>query len=79
VLGEDAATIERNLFRENAAKLKLSAHELTGESGALRAQELLRLLRQGQKSNEMKKDYAKRVIDAGAQAMLAKELLEEEP
>ena len=79
VLGEDAATIERNLFKDNVAKLKLSAHELTGESGAMRAQELLRLLRQGQKSNEMKKDYAKRVLDAGAQALLAKELLEEEP
>jgi DNA repair protein SbcD/Mre11 len=79
VLGEDAATIERNLFRENVAKLKLSAHELTGESGAMRAQELLRMLRQGQKSNEMKKDYAKRILDAGAQALLARELLEEEP
>ena len=79
VLGEDAATIEKNLFKDNVAKLKLSAHELTGEGGVMRAQELLRLLRQGQKSNEMKKDYAKRVIDAGAQALLAKELLEEEP
>jgi len=45
----------------------------------MRAQELLRLLRQGQKSNEMKKDYAKRVVDAGAQALQARELLEEEP
>lgn len=79
VLGEDAATIERNLFQENVGKLKLSDRELTGESGSMRAQELLRLLRQGQKSNEMKKDYAKRVVDAGAQALLAKELLEEEP
>jgi exonuclease SbcD len=78
VLGEDAATIERNLFKENAAKLKLSTKELVGESGAARATELLRLLRQGQKSNEMKKDYAKRIVDAGAQAIQAKELLEEE-
>jgi len=60
-------------------KLKLSDRELTGESGSMRAQELLRLLRQGQKSNEMKKDYAKRVVEAGAQALLARELLEEEP
>jgi DNA repair protein SbcD/Mre11 len=79
VLGEDAATIERSLFKENVGKLKLSTPELTGESGSMRAQELLRLLRQGQKANEMKKDYAKRVVDAGAQALLAKELLEEEP
>jgi len=79
VLGEDAATIERNLFQENVGKLRLSERELTGESGSMRAQELLRLLRQGQKSNEMKKDYAKRVVDAGAQALLARELLEEEP
>ena len=79
VLGEDAATIERNLFQENVGKLKLSDRELTGERGSMRAQELLRLLRQGQKSNEMKKDYAKRVNDAGAQALLVRELLEEEP
>ena len=78
VLGEDAATIERNLFKENSAKLKLSTKELVGESGAARATELLRLLRQGQRTNEMKKDYSKRVIDSGAEALLAKELLEEE-
>jgi hypothetical protein len=76
-VGEDPAAIERNLFRDNVAKLKLSTRELTGESGARRAAELLRLLRQGQKSNESKRDYARRVLDAGAQALLAKELLEE--
>ena len=79
MLGEDAATIERSLFKENAAKLKLSTKELVGESGVGRATELLSLLRQGQKSNEMKKDYTKRVVDSGAQALLAKDLLEEEP
>ncbi len=79
VLGEDAATIERSLFTENAAKLKLSTKELVGESGVGRATELLSLLRQGQKPNELKKDYAKRVVDSGAQAMLSKDLLEEEP
>jgi hypothetical protein len=67
------------LFKENAAKLKLSTKELVGESGVGRATELLSLLRQGQKSNEMKKDYTKRVVDSGAQALLAKDLLEEEP
>ena len=77
VAGEDAAAIERNLFKENAAKLKLSTKELTGDNGAEHAVELLRLLRQGQKSNEMKKDYSKKVVEAGAQAILAKELLEE--
>jgi DNA repair protein SbcD/Mre11 len=77
VVGEDPAAIERNLFRDNVAKLRLSTTELTGESGANHAAELLRLLRQGQKSNESKRDYAKRVLDAGAQALLAKELLEE--
>jgi DNA repair exonuclease SbcCD nuclease subunit len=77
VVGEDPAAIERNLFKENVAKLRLSTRELTGESGANHAAELLRLLRQGLKSNETKRDYAKRVLDAGAQALLAKELLEE--
>jgi len=77
VVGEDPAAIERNLFRDNVAKLRLSTTELTGESGANHAAELLRLLRQGQKSNESKRDYARRVLDAGAQALLPKELLEE--
>jgi exonuclease SbcD len=77
IVGEDPAAIERNLFRDNVSKLRLSTRELTGESGANHAAELLRLLRQGQKSNESKRDYARRVLDAGAQALLAKELLEE--
>ncbi len=77
VVGEDPAAIERNLFRENLAKLKLSTKELTGESGAQHAVELLRLLKQGQKPMESKRDYSGRVLDAGAQALLAKEMLEE--
>jgi DNA repair protein SbcD/Mre11 len=77
VAGEDPAAIERSLFKENLARLKLSTRELTGEGGAERAAELLRLLRQGQKTMESKRDYSKRVLDAGAQALLAKELLEE--
>jgi exonuclease SbcD len=76
VTGEDAATIERNLFNENSSKLKLSTSELVGERGADHAAELLRLLRQAQKPNEMKKDYAKRVVEAGTQALLAKDLME---
>ncbi len=77
VLGEDPATIERSLFKENLAKLRLSNKELAGESGTERAAELLRLLRQGPKAMESKRDYTKRLIDAGAQTLLARELLEE--
>jgi DNA repair protein SbcD/Mre11 len=77
VLGEDPATIERSLFKENLAKLKLANKEFAGESGTERAAELLRLLRQGPKAMESKRDYTKRLLDAGAQALLAKELLEE--
>ncbi len=79
VLGEDAGAIERNLFKENVSKLRLATKQLTGESGVMHATELLRLLRQGQKPNELKRDYSKRVLQAGAQALLAEELLEEEP
>jgi len=79
VAGEDAPTIERNLFRERVGKLRLSAKELSGEAGAERAAELLTLMRQGIKSTETKKNYSKRLLDAGAQAILAKEMLEEEP
>ncbi|MDG7020387.1 MAG: hypothetical protein JRN23_00480 [Nitrososphaerota archaeon] len=77
VAGEDAAAIERNLFSANVARLRLSTKELTGASGAEHALELLRLTRQGQKSNEMKKDYSKRVVEAAAQAILARDVLEE--
>lgn len=77
VAGEDASAIERNLFAANVTKLRLSTKELTGQSGSEHAAELLRLMRQAQKPNEMKKDYSKRVVEAGAQALLAKALLEE--
>lgn len=77
VVGEDPAAIERGLFKENIGGLKLSTRELTGEGGVERAAELLRLLRQGQKTMESKRDYSKRLLDAGAQALLARELLEE--
>jgi len=77
VVGEDPAAIERSLFKENIGGLRLSTRELTGEGGVERAAELLRLLRQGQKTMESKRDYSKRVLDAGAQALLAKGLLEE--
>jgi DNA repair protein SbcD/Mre11 len=77
VAGEDPSVIERSLFKENVAKLKLSTKELTSESGVDHAAELLRLLRQGQKAMESKKDYSKRVVDAGSQALRVKELLEE--
>ncbi len=76
-IGQDPVAIEKALFKENLAKLRLSVRELTGEGGAERAAELLRQLRQGQKRMESKKDYSRRVLDAGAQALLAKELLEE--
>ena len=33
VVGEDPATIERSLFKENLAKLKLSNKELWGRAG----------------------------------------------
>lgn len=78
VAGEDAAAIERNLLAGNAMRLNLSTRELVGANGAERAKELLRLLRQGQKPNELKKDYSKRMVEAGAQAILAKELLEDQ-
>jgi hypothetical protein len=76
-LGEDTATIEAKLFRENLGRLKLSATELTGERGAARASDLLRTLRQGQKSNELKKDYTLRMVSEGLEALGAKDLVEE--
>jgi len=77
VVGEDPAAIERNLLGEGLSKLRLSTRELTGESGLHHAAELLRLLRQGPRANESKRDYSRRMVDSGAQALLAKDLLEE--
>jgi DNA repair exonuclease SbcCD nuclease subunit len=61
VVGEDVPTIENRLLRENIGAVKVSLEELKADKGAKLAQDLLKVLRQEQKLNETKKDYAERI------------------
>ena len=61
VVGEDMPTIESRLFRENIGAVKVSNEFLKEDAGTKLAIELLKVVRQGQKFNEAKKDYEERV------------------
>jgi hypothetical protein len=61
VVGEDVPTIESRLLRENIGAVRVSLEELKADRGARLAEDLLKVLRQGQKLNETKKDYVERV------------------
>jgi exonuclease SbcD len=61
VVGEDVPTIENRLLRENIGAVNVSLEELRADKGAKLAQDLLKVLRQEQKLNETKKDYAERI------------------
>jgi exonuclease SbcD len=61
VAGEDSSAIEARLLRENIGAIKVSIEELKTDRGAKLAEDLLKILRQGQKVNETKKDYEERV------------------
>jgi DNA repair exonuclease SbcCD nuclease subunit len=61
VAGEDPSAIEARLLRENIGAVKVSVEELKADRGAKLAEDLLKILRQGQKVNETKKDYEERV------------------
>ncbi|MEM2914855.1 MAG: exonuclease SbcCD subunit D [Candidatus Bathyarchaeia archaeon] len=61
VAGEDISTIEERLFRENIGVVNVSKKGLKGEEGTRLALDLLKVLRQEQKMNELKKDYMERI------------------
>jgi hypothetical protein len=61
VAGEDSSAIEARLLRENIGAIKVSVEELKADRGAKLAEDLLKILRQGQKVNETRKDYEERV------------------
>ena len=69
VVGEDVPTIENKLLRENIGAVKVSLEELKADKGAKLAQDLLKVLRQEQKLNETKKDYAERIQKHALQAL----------
>jgi DNA repair exonuclease SbcCD nuclease subunit len=60
-VGEDVPAIEHRLLRENIGTVKVSVDDLKQDRGAMLAQELLKVLRQGPKLNETKKGYEERV------------------
>ena len=66
VAHEDPATIERALFEREAPKVKVAEPRLAGARGVETAAELLKALRQGQKTSEGKKDYEARMIRDGS-------------
>lgn len=61
VAGEDSSAIETRLLRENIGAVKVSVEELKDAKGAKLAEDMLKILRQGQKVNEAKKDYEEHV------------------
>jgi DNA repair protein SbcD/Mre11 len=61
VAGEDSSAIEARLLRENIGAVKVSVEELKADRGAKLAEDLLKILMQGQKVNETKKDYEERI------------------
>ena len=67
--GEEPASIEKKLFEREAEKVKVGQEHLRGQSGAQRAEELLRLWRQPQKLGESKKDYLSRMAKEGIAAL----------
>ncbi|MDA4128384.1 MAG: exonuclease SbcCD subunit D [Thaumarchaeota archaeon] len=69
ITGEDLSAIERSLFARGVSKIKVSQQELSGEKGAAVATELLRVFRQGSRSNELKKDYRQRMVKDGLQTL----------
>ncbi|MEM3538464.1 MAG: DNA repair exonuclease [Nitrososphaerales archaeon] len=75
IMGEDIATIERKLFKENISSIKVSNESLKDEKGALLAVELLKTLRQEPKLNESKKDYEARMQEHGIETLQLSEVL----
>lgn len=61
VMGDDVTTIESRLIKENIGAVHVTNEELKGEKGVKLALEILKVLRQGQKLNESKKDYVERI------------------
>ncbi|MBI2184180.1 MAG: DNA repair exonuclease [Thaumarchaeota archaeon] len=76
VLGEDISVIESRVLKENAGALAVSNKSLSGDEGSLRATELLRVLKQGAKMNESKKNYLERMMASSVEILGLKKSLE---
>ena len=76
VAGRDIYDVEVRLFEENIGTVKVSQPKLKGKSGVQLSLELLRVLRQEQKVNELKKNYESRVVGSGLETLKLKETVE---
>jgi exonuclease SbcD len=76
VAGQDIHEVEARLFEENIGTVKVSQPKLKGKSGVQLSLELLKVLRQEQKVNELKKDYESRVVRSGLESLELKEAIE---
>lgn len=77
IAGADPEAIERELFESEIARVKVSQAVLTGSDGAATAQTLLRVLKQPTKAGEAKRDYQRRVVSEGMEALQMSRVLEE--
>lgn len=68
-MGEEPAAIEKQLFDDEASKVKVGDERLRGKAGAATGLELLRLWRQAPKLGESKKDYAARMVREGVRTI----------
>ncbi len=69
VSGEDPQTIETSLFKENIGSVKVTQSNLKGDEGAASAIELLKILKQQQKSGETKLGYADRIVKSSVESL----------
>ena len=73
---EDIQEVERKLFKENIGTVKVSQSKLKGDAGVQLSLELIGVLRQEPKLNELKKDYESRMVRNGAEALKLEGVLE---
>jgi hypothetical protein len=69
VMGEDVSSIETRLLKENLGSVHVSQPALKGDQGAATAREFLRVLRQGAKADESKRDYVERSVEGGLEVL----------
>jgi hypothetical protein len=75
VSGEDRASIEKKLFRENVGAINVSIKNLRGEQGSQIAEKLLNVLKVSSKIDETKKDYSSRLMEEAIELLGLKEAL----
>ena len=73
---EDIGTKEGRLLKDNIGSVKVSNNALKDDQGIRLAHEILRVVRQGQKMEEAKKDYEARVLEEAINTLQLKEAME---